>query len=250
MSGDIEGTKRVRDALDFTLKTPLDTFVEANTKHRFGNKWLQYASRTASHGPNETLEVYGLLKTILDNWNEVFGDKFERKSTHKARRLVSQLFDARNATAHRNLPLADAECLSHLHAMQEFATLLKAALATLATLKAAYEAQRGSGVVPVAPTPAPATPKLDLSTPASVEAPASGKALKPWIEVALPHQDVIENRTKQSEFAADLFAVDSGHAEGNYASPAQFFQITYLTEGLRRVLTTAAQRLAGTGGDP
>src|SRR5208282_1745329 len=29
--------------------------------------------------------------------------------------------------------------------------------------------------------------------------PAGGKALKPWIEVALPHQDVIENRTRQAE---------------------------------------------------
>ena len=46
------------------------------------------------------------------------------------------------------------------------------------------------------------------------------------------------------------FAVDSRHAEGNYALPTQFFQITYITEGLRRVLTTAAQRLSGVGGDP
>ena len=43
---------------------------------------------------------------------------------------------------------------------------------------------------------------------------ASGKALKPWIEVALPHPDVIANRFKEAEFAADLFAVDAGHAEG------------------------------------
>jgi predicted AAA+ superfamily ATPase len=66
----------------------------------------------------------------------------------------------------------------------------------------------------------------------------------------LPHQDVIENRTRQAEFAADLFAVDSGNAEGAYASATQFFEITYITEGLRRVLTTAAQRLSGVGGDP
>jgi predicted AAA+ superfamily ATPase len=254
MSGDIEGTKRVRDALDFTLKPTLDGFVEANMKQRFGNKWLHYASRATGHGPNDPLDVYGLLKTILDNWNEVFGDKFERKSTHKARRLVSQLFDARNATSHLSLPLADAECLSHMHAMQEIAALLKATPETMAKLKAAYDAQRGSGVATAALAPAPATaataPKLDLPPPAPTDATTIGKVLKPWIEVALPHQDVIENRTKQSEFAADLFAVDAGHAEGNYASPTQFFQITYLTEGLRRVLATAAQRLAGTGGDP
>ena len=100
----------------------------------------------------------------------------------------------------------------------------------------------------MARAPAPATcaaPKLDL---ANGDAPS--KALKPWIEVALPHPDVIANRFKEAEFAADLFAVDAGHASDGYATPANFFGITFLTEGLKRVLTSAAQRLADTGGDP
>jgi hypothetical protein len=211
MSGDIEGTKRVRDALDFTLKPVLDGFVEANMKARHGLRWLHYASRSAGHGPNDPLDIYGLLKTILDSWSEVFSEKFDRKVTHKVRRLVSQLFDARNATAHLNLPLSDAESLSYLHAMCELATLLKATPTTQAKLKAAYDAQRGSGTAASptaakanAPT-APPPPKLDLPPPADAPNGASPKALKPWIEVALPHQDVIENRTRQSEFAADLF---------------------------------------------
>ena len=254
MSGDIEGTKRVRDALDFTLKPVLDGFVEANMKARHGGRWLHYASRSSGQAPNDPLDVYGLLKTVLDNWQEVFGDKFERKSTHKARRLFSQAFDARNTVAHLDLPLSDADALSYLHAFVELATLLKAPQPFQAKLKAAYDAQRGSGVAAQAPTATPtaptAAPKFDLPQPPESAEPSGGKTLKPWIEVALPHQDVIENRTRQAEFAADLFAVDSGHAEGNYASPTQFFQITYITEGLRRVLTTAAQRLSGAGGDP
>src|SRR5262249_22986057 len=35
-----------------------------------------------------------------------------------------------------------------------------------------------------------------------------------------------------------------------YATPTAFYGITFLTEGLRRVLTSAVQRLANTGGDP
>ena len=35
-----------------------------------------------------------------------------------------------------------------------------------------------------------------------------------------------------------------------YGTPAAFFGITFLTEGLKRVLTTTLQRLAGVGGDP
>jgi predicted AAA+ superfamily ATPase len=68
--------------------------------------------------------------------------------------------------------------------------------------------------------------------------------------VALPHPDVLENRFKQAEFAADLFAVDSGNADGDYATARDFFGITFLTEGLKRVLVSALQRLSGQGGDP
>ena len=50
------------------------------------------------------------------------------------------------------------------------------------------------------------------------------KALRPWIEVALPHPDVLANRFKEAEFAADLFAVDSGHAAGDYATPREFLR--------------------------
>lgn len=248
MSRDIEGTKRVRDGLDFTLKPLLDGFVEANMKKKHGNRWLMYASRSTGSGPADPLDVYGLLKTILDNWNEVFGLCFDRKTTHKARRQVSTLFDARNATAHLNLPLSDDEALSYLYAMRELAELLKAPDALQAKLKAAYETQRGTGSA-AAPI---ADPQKPVAAPALI--PEIGdtptKALKPWIDVALPHPDVIANRFKEAEFAADLFAVDAGRAQGGYEQPISFFAMTFVTEGLKRVLTSAVQRLATSGGDP
>jgi predicted AAA+ superfamily ATPase len=92
---------------------------------------------------------------------------------------------------------------------------------------------------------APVTP-----SPAELAPEKSGKVLRPWIEVALPHPDVLENRFKEPEFAADLFAVDSGNAEGDYATPRGFFLITFLTEGLKRVLLSVLQRLSDRGGDP
>ena len=79
------------------------------------------------------------------------------------------------------------------------------------------------------------------------ETPQSGpsKALRPWIEVVLPHPDVIASRFKEAEFAADLFAVDAGHATEDYATAENFFRITFPTEGLKRVLTSTLQRLPG-----
>jgi hypothetical protein len=73
MSVDIEGTKRVRDGLDFTLKPVLDGFVEANMKKKHGVRWLHYASRSSGQDAGDALDTYGLLKSILDNWNDVFG---------------------------------------------------------------------------------------------------------------------------------------------------------------------------------
>ena len=256
MSHEIEGTKRVRDTLDFTLKPVLDGFVEASMKAKHGLRWLHYASRSSGQGPNDPLDVYGLCKTILDNWNDVFSAGFERKQVHKVRRLVSTVFEARNATSHLNIPLSDPEALSFLWAIVELATALKAPKKTIDELKAVYAAQRSTGIEAgkIDPTtPVEPKPPTELSQTAQLDLGGSegvSRALKPWIDVALPHPDVIANRFKEAEFAADLFAVDAGYAGEGYATPSAFYGITFLTEGLKRVLTTAAQRLGGAGGDP
>ncbi|HEX5325870.1 MAG TPA: DUF499 domain-containing protein [Acetobacteraceae bacterium] len=65
-----------------------------------------------------------------------------------------------------------------------------------------------------------------------------------------PHPDVIERRFQQAEFAADLTAVALGRAPPEYQDAGNFFDITFLTTGTRKLLTLGAQRLAGTGGEP
>ncbi len=131
-------------------------------------------------------------------------------------------------------------------------TAVKAPAAEIAEAKRLYDEQRQSGLAAPAAVPAPAAalPRRPHLTAAEPAADKPGKALRPWIEVALPHPDVLANRFKEAEFAADLFAVDSGNAEGDYATPRGFFGITFLTEGLKRVLLSALQRLSGQGGDP
>ena len=74
--------------------------------------------------------------------------------------------------------------------------------------------------------------------------------LKPWREVITPHPDVAAGRYQQAEFAADLAQVLSGKAETEYQDPAEFFARTYLTEGMRRLLVTAVERVSGKGGEP
>ena len=74
--------------------------------------------------------------------------------------------------------------------------------------------------------------------------------LKPWREIARPHKDVLEGTFKQSEFAADISAVVSGKATDDYQDAEKFFSRTFITEGMKLLLISVSQRLAGAGGDP
>jgi len=75
-------------------------------------------------------------------------------------------------------------------------------------------------------------------------------SLKPWREWITPHKDVLEGSFQESEFAADLTKVALGKARPEYQDPALFFERTYITDGMGRLLDSVVRRLAGRGGDP
>src|SRR3954467_4047951 len=74
--------------------------------------------------------------------------------------------------------------------------------------------------------------------------------MKPWREIAIPHADVLKGTFLQSEFAADISAVHAGKAQTEYQDAKAFFERTYITEGMRLLLTQVVQRLSGRGGEP
>ena len=74
--------------------------------------------------------------------------------------------------------------------------------------------------------------------------------MKPWREIAVPHQDVLEGTFQQSEFAADISAVHAGKASHEYQDAAAFYQRTFITEGMRLLIVSVAERLNGRGGEP
>ncbi|MBC7355961.1 MAG: ATP-binding protein [Desulfomicrobiaceae bacterium] len=74
--------------------------------------------------------------------------------------------------------------------------------------------------------------------------------LKPWREIAVPHQDVLKGTFQQAEFAADLSRVHACTATAEYQNPVLFFQRTFITEGMRLLLDSVVKRLVGKGGDP
>ena len=62
-------------------------------------------------------------------------------------------------------------------------------------------------------------------------------SLKPWREIIIPHSDVLKGTFQQSEFAADLTAVWTGRATPEYGDAKAFYERTFITEGMGKLLT-------------
>lgn len=74
--------------------------------------------------------------------------------------------------------------------------------------------------------------------------------MNPFHTIAIPHRDILEGRLTMDVFAADLWEVFKSRGPDEYKDSEQFFQKTYLTEGLQHLLSIVEKRLKGAGGDP
>ena len=73
--------------------------------------------------------------------------------------------------------------------------------------------------------------------------------MKPFIQIAQPHQDILEGRLTMDVFAADLWQVVQGQAPLDYKDKDLFLKKTYITKGLQEILNVAKSRLEGKSGD-
>ena len=71
-----------------------------------------------------------------------------------------------------------------------------------------------------------------------------------WHEHCVLRDDVRQETLTLAEFAADLYAVRTGEAPNVYRLPDQFFDRTYPTDNLKRLVRDVLQRLTGRGGTP
>jgi predicted AAA+ superfamily ATPase len=231
------GAKQNVDAALEALRVGLSPYVADQMKQRHGANWRQFASRAAGGDGRGELDVYGLLKTILDNYSEVFRHDVR---VRKARSYVSLALDARNSSSHFDGLMQDREALRYLDAIRE---LLEAigAKQQVKIVDQLYERQKSAN---------PTAAKQIMQEEARLDEPPMSDKLLPWREVAQPHPDVLEARFTDAEFAANLAHVDQGIGSEEYTDPLAFYRITYLTEGLSRVLRSAVERFAKKGGDP
>ncbi len=239
----ISNRERVGRALE-SLRDGIYPFFEREMIAAYGEKWIATAlsclpdSYTARKTGDAVLkeDVSSLLIAMWEQWNSVF-----RKTLGQTERsLVSELRNTRNAWAHNDpFTLDDA-----YRAFDSISRLLSAVSAPEAQevekqkqeiLRIRFEEQAKRETRRAAIAPTEGQPQ---------------QGLKPWREIATPHPDVASGRYQQAEFAADLWQVYLDEGSDEYRLPNEFFRRTYITEGLKHLLTNALVRLAGKGGDP
>ena len=231
--------ERVGKALDL-LNRGLQPYVEREMKAVCGARWLDAARESLREDRPDSgafhWDTQAILAVMWNQWNTVFKNKLGQAE----RSLVGELRDVRNRWAHQK-PFTTDDAYRALDSIWRLLTAVSAEQAAEVDrqkqdlLRARFEEQarretRKASVAPIEGQPA--------------------GGLKPWREVMTPHPDVASGRYQQAEFAADLAQVHRGEGADEYRNPTEFYRRTFLTEGLRHLLTGALERLGGKGGDP
>lgn len=235
--------ERIGKALEL-LNAGVTPYFERELRAHFGDDWQDKVVSASderlfdSRRQGELIhwDTQKLLSVMWSQWNSVFG----RKLGHAERSLVSELREVRNRWAHQKSFSAD-DTYRALDSLQRFLSAISAPEAEeidkqkQQILRQRFEEQ------------------AKRETKRAAEAPVEGRpagGLKPWREIVTPHPDVASGRYQQAEFAADLSQVHRGEGTDEYKNPKEFFQRTFLTEGLRHLLTNALKRLVAGEGDP
>ena len=76
--------------------------------------------------------------------------------------------------------------------------------------------------------------------------------VKSWWQILTPRDDIIKRNAIKHPFFVDLGdTLQKGQLKGGtFSSPKYFFERSFLTEGLKRILETVSSRLLGKGGNP
>jgi predicted AAA+ superfamily ATPase len=221
------------------MSAGLRPFVERELKSRLGAHWERTAfdsQRTGTQTINRD-DPQILLTAMWEQWNSVFRESLG----HSERSLVSELRGVRNHWAHHE-QFTGNDTVRALDSMERLLNAVSAGdQATevgqmrMDLMRTIFDEQRRSEM-------------RKRSYQRTEGRPQGG--LQPWRDVVTPHPDVASGRYQQAEFAADLWQVYQGEGSDEYKHPSEFYRRTFITEGLRRLLSQALLRAAGNGGDP
>ena len=231
----VSNKERVGRALD-QFRLAWQPYQEQEMRAIYDDAWLNHLPEESYRDGQPVFDTQALLKTLIANWDEVFGQRLNRDVLN----LAHGVRKTRNKHAHDEAFETD-DAYSALHEIQKLIEAISAPQAEevekakVELLRQKFEEQ--------------ARREQRKASTVTIEGAVLG-GLKPWREVIAPHEDVARGTFQQAEFAADLWQVFQGQGTMEYRDPTEFFRRTFLTEGLRELLVNAIKRMEGVGGDP
>lgn len=233
----INNREKLTRAFDLLAEGLFDVVDEAMTS-ALGPDWNEQQARyyAQKHGteprPLAKTDPSTQLKMITER-----GRDFNDVLTRSQQSYASELRETRNLWAH-NEPLSSADTIRALDTMERLLRVIDATDSADDIQKMRVDLERTVFE--------DRTRKRAKSRQVNVT--GSGDT-KPWREVLQPHDDVARGDFTASEFAADLYTVANPSANniaGNeYTDPTEFFERTYLTEGLSDLLSRTLRRVNG-----
>ncbi len=207
----------------------------------YGESWQAQVRAAAGSGPREFTDRTDDPSYLFWVFDKQWQSLFRNHVSHEEKRCVSALWDARKQWAHggkfsdeqAERVLSDGEhLLRQVGAVKQADEVddLRRELRRIRFEKDQKQYQ--------------AAAERQLS----VRLDTGG--LPAWRDVVEPHEDVAQGTFQLAQFAADLRQVALGVARPEYGDPVQFFDRTYITRGLKYLLTQTLERLNGVGGEP
>ena len=231
--------QRIGDVLDLVV-AGLGPWLDQRMAAKYGPDWQTVVAQTINDGRDmiQSMDDPAFVFRVFDKmWIPMLKDQL----TYEDRRCVSSLWDTRKQWAHggkftdeqAERALSDAEHV--LRAVGSIAEADQVDLMRRDLRRVRFEKDQAH---------------YQAQTEKTLAVQVDTAGLPPWREVVEPHDDVARGEFELAQFAADLRLVAQGRSGPEYSDPTQFFQRTYLTRGLRYLLTQTAKRLNGVGGEP
>lgn len=238
---------RIDEGLEL-LRTCLAPYVERELKATFRDNWLEkvhYQFSDKGHYQfNESCDGWD-VQALLAVMTKFWGDTFSRTLGHAERSLVGEIWETRTKHSHRSGKSAFSYPDTY-RALDSMARLAEAVSGA-----EAEDLRRAANEVLRLQFDEQARSERRKPAKAAMEGQPVG-SLKPWREIVTPHDDVAKGNYQRAEFAADLWRVYQNPDESapEYGDPVEFFRRTYITAGLKTLLSSALKRLSGQSGDP
>ena len=226
----ISNRERIGKALDI-LRDGLLPYVESQLNEHQGFDWKSELPPYS----NNLQDVNVLLNLFITHWANVF----KRLLSQSDRAYISELKEARNKWAHSESMSSD-DVDRYLDTAVRLCKDINAIEQADAIRKIREELQQQVFSERA---------RHRVNYQASIENQIK-PGLKSWRDVITPHRDVIDGKYQQAEFAADLDLVHRGIGSSEYTNPIEFYRRTFITNGLKDLISNALRRFNSQVAEP